>query len=145
MSTLASLPIEAIKTQFCQTLSEYNTVVLSAPPGAGKSTCLPLWLLKLDALSEQKIYLLQPRRLAVKNIAIYLASQLNEAVGETVGYRLRNETKARGELSTERDSSHLARYFMMGAYGLRTYTHMHLQPDTLQQLADQLYQDLCAA
>lgn len=93
MSTLASLPIEAIKTQFCQTLSEYNTVVLSAPPGAGKSTCLPLWLLKLDALSEQKIYLLQPRRLAVKNIAIYLASQLNEAVGETVGYRLRNETK----------------------------------------------------
>ena len=55
------------------------------------------------------------------------------------------QAKARGELSTERDSSHLARYFMMGAYGLRTYTHMHLQPDTLQQLADQLYQDLCAA
>ena len=93
MSVLTSLPIEAIKTQFCQTLSEHNTVVLSAPPGAGKSTCLPLWLLTLEALAGQKVYLLQPRRLAVKNIATYLASQLNESVGETVGYRLRNETK----------------------------------------------------
>jgi len=93
MSALTSLPIEAIKTQLCQTLSKHNTVVLSAPPGAGKSTCLPLWLLNLEALCGQKIYLLQPRRLAVKNIASYLARQLNEAVGETVGYRLRNETK----------------------------------------------------
>ena len=93
MSALTSLPIEAIKTQFCQTLSKHNTVVLSAPPGAGKSTCLPLWLLNLEAFLGQKIYLLQPRRLAVKNIASYLARQLNEAVGETVGYRLRNDTK----------------------------------------------------
>jgi len=93
MSALTSLPIEAIKKQFCQTLSKHNTVVLSAPPGAGKSTCLPLWLLSLNELSGQKIYLLQPRRLAVKNIAIYLAQQLNETVGETVGYRLRNDTK----------------------------------------------------
>jgi ATP-dependent helicase HrpB len=93
MSSLMSLPIEAIRTQFCQAVSEHDTIVLSAPPGAGKSTCLPLWLLNLEVLSEQKIYLLQPRRLAVKNIATYLASQLNEAVGETVGYRLRNETK----------------------------------------------------
>jgi ATP-dependent helicase HrpB len=87
------LPIEAIKTHFCQTLTEHPTVILSAPPGAGKSTCLPLWLLTLEALTQQKIYLLQPRRLAVKNIATYLANQLNEPVGKTVGYRLRNETK----------------------------------------------------
>ena len=93
MSAFTPLPIEAIKTNFCNTLSEHHTVVLSAPPGAGKSTCLPLWLLELKALSGKKIYLLQPRRLAVKNIATYLASQLNEIVGETVGYRLRNETK----------------------------------------------------
>lgn len=93
MSASTPLPIEAIKTSFCQTLIECNTVVLSAPPGAGKSTCLPLWLLNIESFSKQKIYLLQPRRLAVKNIATYLASQLNEAVGETVGYRLRNETK----------------------------------------------------
>lgn len=93
MSASSPLPIEAIKTHFCQTLTEHPTVILSAPPGAGKSTCLPLWLLNLDALSQKKIYLLQPRRLAVKNIATYLANQLNEPVGKTVGYRLRNETK----------------------------------------------------
>ncbi|MBL4942096.1 MAG: ATP-dependent helicase HrpB [Colwellia sp.] len=93
MLTSTYLPIEAIKTQFCQTLSKHNTVILSAPPGAGKSTCLPLWLLKLEQFAQKKIYLLQPRRLAVKNIASYLASQLDENVGDTVGYRLRNETK----------------------------------------------------
>lgn len=87
------LPIEAIKSDFCQALSEKNTLILSAPPGAGKSTCLPLWLLEHPALHQQKIYLLQPRRLAVKNIAAYLAKQLNEKVGETVGYRLRDDVK----------------------------------------------------
>lgn len=92
MSELPLLPIEAIKTQFCQALSTHNTVILSAPPGAGKSTCLPLWLLTHKALLGQKIYLLQPRRLAVKTIAAYLASQLNEPVGATVGYRLRHDT-----------------------------------------------------
>ena len=93
MAVTTSLPIEAIKQQFCQTLDEQNTLILSAPPGAGKSTCLPLWLLTLPSLANKKIYLLQPRRLAVKNIATFLAKQLNEKVGETVGYRLRNDTK----------------------------------------------------
>ena len=93
MSASHSLPIESIKAHFCKALTEYPTVILSAPPGAGKSTCLPLWLLNFELLKQQKIYLLQPRRLAVKNIAIYLANQLNEPVGKTVGYRLRNETK----------------------------------------------------
>ncbi len=87
------LPIEAIKSEFCQTLNEHSTVILSAPPGAGKSTCMPLWLLNLSTFANQKIYILQPRRLAVKNIAQFLAVQLNEKVGDTVGYRLRNETK----------------------------------------------------
>lgn len=105
MSVPTSLPIEAIKAQFCQALSTHNTLILSAPPGAGKSTCLPLWLLNHETLSEQKIYLLQPRRLAVKTIATYLADQLNEPVGATVGYRLRNDinvsTKTRLEVITE--------------------------------------------
>ncbi len=87
------LPIEAIKDEFCQTITQHNTIILSAPPGAGKSTCLPLWLLSLPLLENQRIYLLQPRRLAVKNIATYLANQLGEKVGDRVGYRLRNETK----------------------------------------------------
>ncbi|OUR80939.1 ATP-dependent helicase HrpB [Colwellia psychrerythraea] len=93
MTVTTSLPIEAIKQQFCLSLDEHNTLILSAPPGAGKSTCLPLWLLTLPSLANKKIYLLQPRRLAVKNIATFLAEQLGEKVGETVGYRLRNDSK----------------------------------------------------
>ncbi|WP_019028358.1 ATP-dependent helicase HrpB [Colwellia piezophila] len=93
MAVSTSLPIEAIKQQFCQSLNEQNMLILSAPPGAGKSTCLPLWLLTLPSLANKKIYLLQPRRLAVKNIATFLAKQLGENVGQTVGYRLRNENK----------------------------------------------------
>ena len=93
MTVTTPLPIEAIKQQFCRSLDEHNTLILSAPPGAGKSTCLPLWLLTLQSLADKKIYLLQPRRLAVKNIAIFLAKQLGEKVGETIGYRLRNDSK----------------------------------------------------
>ena len=93
MTVTTPLPIEAIKQQFCRSLDEHNTLILSAPPGAGKSTCLPLWLLTLPSLADKKIYLLQPRRLAVKNIAIFLAKQLEEKVGETIGYRLRNDSK----------------------------------------------------
>ena len=93
MTVTTPLPIEAIKQQFCRSLDQHNTLILSAPPGAGKSTCLPLWLLTLPSLADKKIYLLQPRRLAVKNIAIFLAKQLQEQVGETVGYRLRNDNK----------------------------------------------------
>ena len=93
MTLLTPLPIEAIKEEFCQALNEQNMLILSAPPGAGKSTCLPLWLLTLPSLANQKIYLLQPRRLAVKNIATFLAKQRGEKVGDTIGYRLRNESK----------------------------------------------------
>ncbi|PKI12926.1 ATP-dependent helicase HrpB [Colwellia sp. 12G3] len=101
MSVTTSLPIEAIKQQFCQTLDEQNTLILSAPPGAGKSTCLPLWLLTLPSLANKKIYLLQPRRLAVKNIAVFLAKQLDENVGETIGYRLRNDSKTSAKTRLE--------------------------------------------
>lgn len=88
-----SLPILAIKQDVIAALNHHQTVLLTAPPGAGKSTCLPLWLLDLACLKGQKIYLLQPRRLAAKNIACYLAQQLGEDVGKTVGYRLRNDRK----------------------------------------------------
>ena len=87
------LPIEVIKAALLSTLATEDTLILSAPPGAGKSTCLPLWLLALPEFSAKKIYLLQPRRIAVKNIALYLAKQLGEQVGQRVGYRLRDESK----------------------------------------------------
>ena len=98
VSSCKTLPIEAIKTDFLKALSENPTLILSAPPGAGKSTGLPLWLLDqtnalLTPFRDKKIYLLQPRRIAAKNIACFLASQLGEPVGQRVGYRLRNDVK----------------------------------------------------
>ncbi|PSW06920.1 TetR/AcrR family transcriptional regulator [Photobacterium lipolyticum] len=54
------------------------------------------------------------------------------------------QAKSAGELTTKRESAHLARYFVMGIYGLRTFAYTHPQAEVLQQLADQLYQDVCA-
>ena len=95
------LPIEQIKDTFIDALTRHQTIVLSAPPGAGKSTRLPLWLLKDNQFSGQKIYLLQPRRLAAKTVACYLAKQLGEPVGKTVGYRLKNESKVSKDTQLE--------------------------------------------
>ena len=88
-----NFPIDAIKTEFISSLKQHNTLILTAPPGAGKSTRLPLWLLSLEQFNVQKIYLLQPRRVAAKNIACYLSEQIGEQVGNTIGYRLKNESK----------------------------------------------------
>jgi ATP-dependent helicase HrpB len=86
------LPVEHILPALHKQLIDGDAIVV-APPGAGKSTCLPLSLLKLEVFKDKKIILLQPRRIAVRNIAAYLSSQLGEAVGQTVGYRIRGEVK----------------------------------------------------
>ena len=80
------LPIESVYSQLVLSLSSHPRVLLQAPPGAGKSTWLPLQLM----LSSQfnKIVMLEPRRLAARNIANFLASQLGEAVGEQIGLRI---------------------------------------------------------
>ena len=88
------LPIETIFPALQACLQQrQQQIILQAPTGAGKSTALPLYLLGLDQLISGKIILLEPRRLAAKNIAHYLAEQLNQNVGETVGYRMRGETQ----------------------------------------------------
>ena len=68
-------------------------IILQAEPGAGKSTVVPLEILKDNHLDGQKIIMLQPRRVAAKSIAHYLAKLLGEEVGNTVGYRVRGESK----------------------------------------------------
>ncbi|REL28361.1 ATP-dependent helicase HrpB [Thalassotalea euphylliae] len=100
VNILPSFPIEQIKAEFLTALNQHQTIILSAPPGAGKSTVLPLWLLATP-MADNTIYLLQPRRVAAKNIAIYLASQLGESVGQTVGYRLRNDSKVSAQTKLE--------------------------------------------
>ena len=86
------LPVEHILAALHQQLIGGDAIVV-APPGAGKSTCLPLFLLKLDIFKDKKIILLQPRRIAVRSIAAYLSQQLGEAVGQTIGYRIKGEVK----------------------------------------------------
>lgn len=80
--------IAAIKKQ----LANSNTLILNAPPGAGKSTLLPLALMEESWLMDQKIIILEPRRLAAKTIAIRQAELLEEKLGERVGFRIRFET-----------------------------------------------------
>jgi ATP-dependent helicase HrpB len=89
----AALPVADILPALVQQLASAPQVVLTAPPGAGKSTYLPLYLLQQPAYAGKKIIMLEPRRLAAKSIAAYLAQQLGEAVGQTVGYQIRLEQK----------------------------------------------------
>jgi len=90
---LTVLPIIEIIPDLKKGLAEHNTLILQAAPGAGKSTYLPLQLLNEPWLVGKKIILLEPRRLAAKTVASRLAFQLNEEVGETVGYKIRFENK----------------------------------------------------
>ncbi|MCC5451391.1 ATP-dependent helicase HrpB [Rheinheimera sp. UJ51] len=87
------LPVNEIMPRLCQLLQHEPKVILSAPPGAGKSTFLPLYLLKHPAFAGKRLLLLEPRRLAARTIASYLAAQLNEPVGQTVGYQIRQDSQ----------------------------------------------------
>lgn len=87
------LPVVAILSEIQQTLATQNTLLVSAPAGAGKSTLIPLALLDAPWLGNQKIIMLEPRRLAARSIAERMASLLGEEVGETVGYRIRFENR----------------------------------------------------
>ncbi|MBN2646947.1 MAG: ATP-dependent helicase HrpB [Thiotrichales bacterium] len=89
----AALPITQILPALRAALPFHNQLVLQAEPGAGKSTQVPLALLQHPLLQQQKILLLEPRRLAAIRLAEFLAQQLGEPLGKTVGYRVRNQQK----------------------------------------------------
>jgi ATP-dependent helicase HrpB len=84
-----ALPILDILPAVQKALDDQPTVILQAPPGAGKSTVLPIRLLSQPWLEGKKILLLEPRRLAARAVAARMASLLNEPLGATVGYRIR--------------------------------------------------------
>lgn len=88
-----ALPIDAILPSLRQALGERDEAVLEAPPGAGKTTRVPLALLDEPWLAGQGILMLEPRRLAARAAAERLAAELGEKVGETVGYRIRLDSK----------------------------------------------------
>lgn len=103
-SEATKLPAYSIAEEVNRRLRECNRLIITAPPGAGKSTLLPLTI--LEGLKDNgKVIMLEPRRLAARQIAERMASLLNEKVGETVGYRIRFEknvsSKTRIEVVTE--------------------------------------------
>ncbi len=93
MSLPTELPIFSIIPQLLSTLQEKKSVILSSPPGSGKTTVVPLVLLEEEWLAGRSILLLEPRRLATRMAARRMATLLEEPVGRTVGYRVRFDSK----------------------------------------------------
>jgi ATP-dependent helicase HrpB len=87
------LPIDAVLDELARTLASHNAVVLVAPPGAGKTTRVPLALLDAPWVKNKKIIVLEPRRIAARASAERMAHTIGERVGETVGYRVRFGSK----------------------------------------------------
>ena len=87
-----TLPITHVLPELKETLLTHTRVVLQAPPGAGKTTALPLALLDASWLKGKKILMLEPRRLAVRSSAARMASLLGEKVGQTIGYQIKMDS-----------------------------------------------------
>ena len=87
------LPIHAVLDPLKGALAATNAVVLAAPPGAGKTTVVPLALLGEGWLGNGKVLVLEPRRLAARAAAERMARTLGEKTGDTVGYRTRLQSR----------------------------------------------------
>ena len=105
LDSLPRLPITDVLSSLGKALDLGTRAVLSAPPGAGKTTLVPLFLLEAGWRGDGRIILLEPRRLAARAAAGRMAALLGEKVGETVGYRMRLDNrvsaKTRIEVVTE--------------------------------------------
>lgn len=95
------LPIEPLLPDLLTALAQEGRAVLQAPPGAGKTTRVPLALLGADWRGDGKIVMLEPRRIAARAAAQRMAAQLGEAVGETIGYRVRLDSKVSAKTRVE--------------------------------------------
>ena len=95
------LPIHAVLEPLKAALSATNAVVLAAPPGAGKTTVVPLALLDQAWLGDQKVLVLEPRRLAARAAADRMATTLGQKAGATVGYRTRLQSRIGPETRIE--------------------------------------------
>jgi ATP-dependent helicase HrpB len=91
--SLLQFPITPLLPEIQDSLLAHSRLVLEAPPGAGKTTQVPLALLDAPWLQGRRIIMLEPRRVAARAAAGFMAAQLGDAVGETVGYRIRFESR----------------------------------------------------
>ena len=97
---LDQLPVLSLLAPLREAFSQHHQVILEAPTGAGKSTALPLAMLDWDEL-KGKILMLEPRRVAARSVAHYIASQRGSKVGEEVGYRVRGESRSQASTRLE--------------------------------------------
>jgi ATP-dependent helicase HrpB len=95
------LPIDDALPELSAALAENASVVLQAPPGAGKSTVVPLALLQERWVANKRLIMLEPRRLAARAVAQRMAQTLGEPVGRTIGYRMRMDTRVSTETRIE--------------------------------------------
>lgn len=102
---IADLPVVPVLGQMDNALEENRCALLAAPPGAGKTTLVPLGLMNRPWLKNKKIIMLEPRRLAAMACAAHMAALLGEAAGQRIGYQVRMERcigpKTRVEIVTE--------------------------------------------
>ena len=94
-------PVEKVIDEIRGHLAANRDVVLTAPPGSGKTTCGPLALMDEPWLEGRKILMLEPRRIAARNCARYIAAKRGESVGESVGYQVRLERKVSADTRLE--------------------------------------------
>ena len=87
------LPIDAILAELKTVLEQHSTALLQAPPGAGKTTRVPLALLDAPWRKGRKILMLEPRRLAARSAARFMAQQLGEKAGQSIGYRTKLDSQ----------------------------------------------------
>lgn len=92
-TALSAFPIAPLLPEIVASLAMHPRLVLEAPPGAGKTTQVPLALLEAAWLAGRKIVMLEPRRVAARSAATFMAGQLGDEVGGTVGYRIRFEQR----------------------------------------------------
>ena len=89
----SGLPIDEALPELTRALASNHSAVLQAPPGAGKSTVVPLVLLDEPWMAGKRLLMLEPRRLAARAVAHRMAQTLRQSVGATVGYRMRMDTR----------------------------------------------------
>jgi ATP-dependent helicase HrpB len=87
------LPITPLLSELTTQFINNQQIIVQAPPGAGKTTQVPLHLLKAPWLQGKKIIMLEPRRIAARSSALFMAKLLGESIGETLGYRVRQDTQ----------------------------------------------------
>ncbi|RTR31556.1 ATP-dependent helicase HrpB [Shewanella atlantica] len=98
--SLEQLPVHSLLSPLRRAFSQHNQVILEAPTGAGKSTALPLAMLDWAEING-KILMLEPRRVAARSVAHYIASQRGCAIGEEIGFRVRGESRSRATTKLE--------------------------------------------